>query len=122
MSTCAATHLAQIGRIDRLASLNLNVTVLDLDRGSPVMAFVSHEAAKVASTTVRQRGYLPGASRPGQGSDDCGKSLQWRRRVSLHGSHVIRAKARGRSRREYASQPTLWFVVSRASVVRMTHS
>lgn len=61
MSTCAAAHLAQIGRIDRLASLNLNVTVLDLDRGSPVMAFVSPEAAKVASTKVRQRGYLPGA-------------------------------------------------------------
>ena len=60
MSTCAAAHMAQIGRIDRLASLNLNVTVLDLDRGSPVMAFVSPEAAKVAGTKVRQRGYLPG--------------------------------------------------------------
>ena len=60
MSTCAAGHLAQIGRIDRLASLNLNVTVLDLDRGSPVMAFVSPEAAKVAGTKVRKRGYLPG--------------------------------------------------------------
>jgi polyhydroxyalkanoate synthase len=60
MSTCAAAHLAQIGRIDRLASLNLNVTVLDLERGSPVMAFVSPEAAKVAGTKVRQRGYLPG--------------------------------------------------------------
>jgi polyhydroxyalkanoate synthase len=61
MSTCAAAHLAQIGQIDRLASLNLNVTVLDLERGSPVMAFVSPEAAKVAGTKVRQRGYLPGA-------------------------------------------------------------
>jgi polyhydroxyalkanoate synthase subunit PhaC len=61
MSTCAAAHLAQIGEIDRLASLNLNVTVLDLERGSPVMAFVSPEAAKVAGTKVRQRGYLPGA-------------------------------------------------------------
>ena len=61
MSTCAAAHLAQIGRIDRLASLNLNVTVLDLDRGSPVMAFVSPEAAKVAGTKVGRRGYLPGA-------------------------------------------------------------
>ncbi|MDQ1498606.1 MAG: poly[(R)-3-hydroxyalkanoate] polymerase subunit PhaC [Actinomycetota bacterium] len=61
MSTCAAAHMAQIGRIDRLASLNLNVTVLDLDRGSPVMAFVSPDAAKVAGTKVRKRGYLPGA-------------------------------------------------------------
>src|SRR5581483_1228758 len=34
MSTCTAAHLAQIGEIDRLASLNLNVTVLDLERGS----------------------------------------------------------------------------------------
>ncbi|MDQ1568903.1 MAG: poly[(R)-3-hydroxyalkanoate] polymerase subunit PhaC [Actinomycetota bacterium] len=61
MSTCAAAHLAQIGQIDRLASLNLNVTVLDLERGSPVMAFISPEAAKVAGTKVRQRGYLRGA-------------------------------------------------------------
>lgn len=60
MSTCAAAHMAQTGQIDRLASLNLNVTVLDLERGSPVMAFVSPEAAKVAGTKVRQRGYLPG--------------------------------------------------------------
>jgi Poly(3-hydroxyalkanoate) synthetase len=61
MSACAAAHLGQIGRIDRLASLNLNVTVLDLERGSPVMSFVSPEAAKVAGTKVRRRGYLPGA-------------------------------------------------------------
>lgn len=60
MSTCAAAHMAQTGQIDRLASLNLNVTVLDLERGSPVMAFVSPEAAKVAGTKVRQRGYLAG--------------------------------------------------------------
>jgi len=60
MSTCTAAHLAQIGEIDRLASLNLNVTVLDLERGSPVMAFVSPEAAKVAGSKVRRRGYLPG--------------------------------------------------------------
>jgi poly[(R)-3-hydroxyalkanoate] polymerase subunit PhaC len=60
MSTCAAAHLAQIGEIDRLASLNLNVTVLDLDRGSPVMSFISPEAAKVAGAKVRKRGYLPG--------------------------------------------------------------
>jgi polyhydroxyalkanoate synthase len=60
MSTCAAAHLAQIGEIDRLASLNLNVTVLDLERGSPVMSFVSPEAAKVAGAKVRRRGYLPG--------------------------------------------------------------
>jgi polyhydroxyalkanoate synthase len=60
MSTCAAAHMAQTGEIDRLASLNLNVTVLDLERGSPVMAFVSPEAAKVAGTKVRQRGYLAG--------------------------------------------------------------
>ncbi|HEY4408730.1 MAG TPA: alpha/beta fold hydrolase [Acidimicrobiia bacterium] len=60
MSTCAAAHLAQIGEMGRLASLNLNVTVLDLERGSPVMAFVAPEAAKVAGTKVRRRGYLPG--------------------------------------------------------------
>jgi polyhydroxyalkanoate synthase subunit PhaC len=60
MSTCAAAHMAQIGEIDRLASLNLNVTVLDLERGSPVMAFVSPQAAKVAGTKVRRRGYLAG--------------------------------------------------------------
>jgi polyhydroxyalkanoate synthase len=71
MSTCAAAHLAQIGRIDRLASLNLNVTVLDLERGSPVMAFVSPEAAKVAGTKVRQRGYLPGT--------ELGRTFAWLR-------------------------------------------
>ena len=60
MSTCTAAHLAQIGEIDRLASLNLNVTVLDLERGSPVMGFISPEAAKVAGAKVRKRGYLPG--------------------------------------------------------------
>src|SRR5205807_8930941 len=58
---CGAACLDRTCRVDRLASLNLNVTVLDLDRGSPVVAFVSPEAAKVAGTKVRQRGYLPGA-------------------------------------------------------------
>jgi polyhydroxyalkanoate synthase len=61
MSACTAAHLTQIGEGDRLASLNLNVTVLDMERGSPVMAFVAPEAAKVAGAKVRRRGYLPGA-------------------------------------------------------------
>ncbi|MGH9009509.1 MAG: PHA/PHB synthase family protein [Acidimicrobiia bacterium] len=81
MSTCAAAHLAQIGRIDRLASLNLNVTVLDLDRGSPVMAFVSPEAAKVAGTKVRQRGYLPGT--------ELGRTFAWLRANDMIWNNLV---------------------------------
>ena len=59
-TTCAVAHLAQIGELDSVASLNLTVTVLDMERGGPVMSMASPEAAKVATAKVGRKGYLAG--------------------------------------------------------------
>jgi polyhydroxyalkanoate synthase len=60
MSTCAIGHLAQIGEADCIASLTLNVTVLDTQRAGPVPALASQGTAAVAIANSRRQGYLAG--------------------------------------------------------------
>jgi polyhydroxyalkanoate synthase len=60
MSTCAVAHLTAIGEIDRVASLTLNVTVLDTERAGPVPALASPETAAIAVANSRRQGYLAG--------------------------------------------------------------
>ena len=60
MSTCAIGHLAEIGEQDRVASLTLKVTVLDVERAGPVPALASPATAALAIANSRRRGYLAG--------------------------------------------------------------
>jgi polyhydroxyalkanoate synthase len=60
MSTCAVAHLAAIGELDRVASLTLNVTVLDTERAGPVPALASPETAAIAVANSKRHGYLAG--------------------------------------------------------------
>jgi polyhydroxyalkanoate synthase len=60
MSTCAVGHLAQIGEQDVIASLTLNVTVLDVERAGPVPALASPATAAVAIANSKRQGYLAG--------------------------------------------------------------
>jgi polyhydroxyalkanoate synthase len=60
MTTCAIGHLAEIGEQDRVASLTLNVTVLDTDRAGPVPALASPAMAALAKAGSKRQGYLAG--------------------------------------------------------------
>ena len=60
MSTCAVSHLAQIGEQDLVAGLTLNVTVLDTARAGPVPALVSPATAAAAKANSKRQGYLAG--------------------------------------------------------------
>jgi polyhydroxyalkanoate synthase len=60
MTTCAVAHLAAIGELDRVASLTLNVTVLDTERAGPVPALASPETAAIAIANSKRQGYLAG--------------------------------------------------------------
>ncbi len=60
MSTCALGHLAEIGQQERVASLTLNVTVLDTDRAGPVPSLVSPVTAAAAKANSKRQGYLAG--------------------------------------------------------------
>ncbi|MEA2271312.1 MAG: poly[(R)-3-hydroxyalkanoate] polymerase subunit PhaC, partial [Solirubrobacteraceae bacterium] len=57
-SACTAGRLADIGELDGIAGLTLNVTVLDTDRGGTIGSFVSPDTAAVAVARVQKRGYL----------------------------------------------------------------
>ena len=60
MSTCAIGHLAQTGEQDLIASLTLNVTVLDVERAGPVPALASPATAAMAIANSKRQGYLAG--------------------------------------------------------------
>jgi polyhydroxyalkanoate synthase len=60
MSTCAIGHLTQIGEQDLIASLTLNVTVLDVEQAGPVPALASPATAAVAIANSKRQGYLAG--------------------------------------------------------------
>jgi polyhydroxyalkanoate synthase len=60
ISTCATAHLAELGKLDRVASLTLNVTVLDTERSGPVPSFVSPVTATAAKASSSRQGYLAG--------------------------------------------------------------
>jgi polyhydroxyalkanoate synthase len=60
MTTCAVGHLANMGEQDRVASLTLNVTVLDTERAGPVPALASPATAAIAIANSKRQGYLAG--------------------------------------------------------------
>jgi poly(3-hydroxyalkanoate) synthetase len=55
-----AAHLNETGRMERLASLYLGVTVLDQSRAGTAAALVNETTATAAKTASRGRGYLDG--------------------------------------------------------------
>jgi len=60
MTTCAVAHLTELGEQDCVASLTLNVTVLDTERAGPVPALASPETAAIAVANSKRQGYLAG--------------------------------------------------------------
>jgi polyhydroxyalkanoate synthase len=60
LSSIAASVLAQTGRLDRLASLTLLVTVLDQARAGTAGAFIDERTAEAAIAASRRKGYLDG--------------------------------------------------------------
>jgi polyhydroxyalkanoate synthase len=60
LSSIAAAHLAAKGQQDRLASLNLLVTLLDQSRAGLTNAMIDEERAARAVAASRRKGYLDG--------------------------------------------------------------
>jgi polyhydroxyalkanoate synthase subunit PhaC len=60
LASIAAAHLAATGRQDRLASLNLLVTLLDQSRAGLTSAIIDEEMAAQAVAASRRKGYLDG--------------------------------------------------------------
>ena len=62
VSSMVAAHLNETGRMDRLASLYLGVTVLDQSRAGTAAALVNEATANAAKVASRSRGYLDGTA------------------------------------------------------------
>jgi polyhydroxyalkanoate synthase len=62
LASMVAGHLADAGRIGRLASLALGVTVLDQTRAGTGAALIDERTAKLAAAASARRGYLDGRS------------------------------------------------------------
>jgi polyhydroxyalkanoate synthase subunit PhaC len=60
LSSIAAAHLAASGRQDRLASLNLLVTLLDQSRAGLTSAMIDEQMAAQAVAASRRKGFLDG--------------------------------------------------------------
>jgi polyhydroxyalkanoate synthase len=54
-------HLADTGRLDRVAAVSYAVTVLDWSRAGTISALMDEEAVKAATEKSRKKGYLDGA-------------------------------------------------------------
>jgi polyhydroxyalkanoate synthase len=64
-ASCAVSHLAATGRLDRVAGLTLGVTVIDQERAGTTGAFVDRNVARAAIQDSARRGYLDGRSLAG---------------------------------------------------------
>lgn len=62
IASMIAAHLAETGRLDTLATLNLGVTVLDQATAGPTAAAIDEAVARAAITVSSRRGYLDGRS------------------------------------------------------------
>jgi poly(3-hydroxyalkanoate) synthetase len=60
MVSMVAAHLAETGRLDRLATLSLGVTVLDRSRAGVTSAMLDETVAQAAVAASARRGYLDG--------------------------------------------------------------
>jgi polyhydroxyalkanoate synthase len=60
LCSTVASHLADVGQQDRLASLSLGVCVIDNERSNVVNAFATDRSAKLATLASSRKGYLDG--------------------------------------------------------------
>lgn len=60
LTSSVASHLADVGELDRLASLTLGVCVIDNERSNVVNAFATERSAKLATRASSRKGYLDG--------------------------------------------------------------
>lgn len=88
LAAMTAAHLAEIGEGDRVAGLNLAVTVLDETRGGFAAAAMSERAAQVAIRVSARKGYLDGR--------DMAEMFAWLRPTDLVWRYVVNNYVQGR--------------------------
>ncbi|OBI12343.1 poly(3-hydroxyalkanoate) polymerase [Mycobacterium sp. E2327] len=88
LAAMTAAHLADIGEGDRIAGLNLSVTVLDETRAGFAAAMMSDRAAQAAIRVSRRKGYLDGR--------DMAEMFAWLRPTDLVWRYWVNNYVQGR--------------------------
>src|SRR5246127_4468704 len=88
LAAMTAAHLADIGEGDRVAGLNLAVTVLDETRAGFAAAAMGDPAAQAAIRVSARKGYL--------GGGDMGEMFAWLRPTDLVWRYVVNNYVQGR--------------------------
>jgi polyhydroxyalkanoate synthase len=88
LAAMTAAHLADIGQGDRIAGLNLSVTVLDETRAGFVVAAMSDRAAQAAIRVSGRKGYLDGR--------DMAEMFAWLRPTDLVWRYWVNNYVQGR--------------------------
>jgi polyhydroxyalkanoate synthase subunit PhaC len=88
LAAMTAAHLAAIGEGDRVAGLNMAVTVLDETRGGFAAAAMSERAAQAAIRVSGKKGYLDGR--------DMAEIFAWLRPTDLVWRYVVNNYVQGR--------------------------
>jgi len=88
LAAMIAAHLAEIGEADRIAGLNLAVTVLDQTRAGVAPAMMSDRAAQAAIRISARKGYLDGR--------DMAEMFAWLRPTDLVWRYVVNNYVQGR--------------------------
>jgi polyhydroxyalkanoate synthase len=88
LAAMTAAHLTEIGEGDRVASLNLSVTVLDETRAGFAAAAMSDRAAQAAIRVSAKQGYLDGR--------DMAEMFAWLRPTDLVWRYVVNNYVQGR--------------------------
>jgi poly[(R)-3-hydroxyalkanoate] polymerase subunit PhaC len=88
IAAMTAAHLAEIGEGDRIAGLNLAVTVLDETRAGFAAAAMSDRAAQAAIRVSGRKGYLDGR--------DMAEMFAWLRPTDLVWRYVVNNYVQGR--------------------------
>ncbi|OBH32515.1 poly(3-hydroxyalkanoate) polymerase [Mycobacterium sp. E1715] len=88
LAAMTAAHLAEIGRGDRVAGLNLSVTVLDENRAGLAAAVMSDRAAQAAIRVSARKGYLDGR--------DMAEMFAWLRPTDLVWRYWVNNYVQGR--------------------------
>jgi polyhydroxyalkanoate synthase len=89
LAAMTAAHLAEIGEGDRVAGLNLAVTVLDETRAGFAAAAMSDRAAQAAIRVSARKGYLDGR--------DMAEMFAWLRPTDLVWRYVVNNYVQGRA-------------------------
>ncbi|WP_156685653.1 PHA/PHB synthase family protein [Mycobacterium sp. Marseille-P9652] len=88
LAAMTAAHLAETGRGDRVAGLNLSVTVLDENRAGLAAAVMSDRAAQAAIRVSGRKGYLDGR--------DMAEMFAWLRPTDLVWRYWVNNYVQGR--------------------------